>query len=98
MYFAPTITDDTLIIGGKEWGNIRSIKANLMIFELMSGLKVNFQKSCIFGVNICPIWLREAAKILNCKVGNLPFTYLGIPIGANPRLKKTWKPVVNVVR
>src|SRR4051812_35265492 len=64
----------------------------------MSGLKVNFQKSCIFGVNICPNWLREAAKILNCKIGNLPFTYLGIPIGANPRLKKTWQPVVDVVR
>ncbi|PNX58979.1 ribonuclease H, partial [Trifolium pratense] len=31
--------DDTLIIGEKSWGNIRIMKANLLLFELMSGLK-----------------------------------------------------------
>ena len=34
--------DDTLIIGEKKWSNIKIIKANLLLFEVMSGLKVSF--------------------------------------------------------
>ena len=32
--------DDTLIIGEKSWANVRSIRAVLMIFKQVSGLKV----------------------------------------------------------
>nr|KYP43495.1 Putative ribonuclease H protein At1g65750 family [Cajanus cajan] len=35
---------------------------------------------------------------LNCTVGSLPFSYLGLPIGANPRLLKTWDPVISKVQ
>ncbi|PNX92269.1 cysteine-rich receptor-like protein kinase [Trifolium pratense] len=90
--------DDTLIIGRKGWGNIRIIKAILLLFELMSGLKVNFHKSLLIGINIHQIWIEEAAKILNCKVGSFPFKYLGLPIGANPRRIATWQPVIDAVR
>jgi len=38
-------TDDTLIIGEKSWLNVRSMRVVLLIFEQMSGLKVNFNKS-----------------------------------------------------
>ncbi|MCI20316.1 LINE-1 reverse transcriptase like, partial [Trifolium medium] len=31
--------DDTLIVGKKSWKNVRAIKANLQLFELISGLK-----------------------------------------------------------
>lgn len=37
--------DDTLIIMEKIWANIRAIKANLLLFKMMLGLKVNFNKS-----------------------------------------------------
>jgi hypothetical protein len=90
--------DDTLIIGGKSWGNIRIIKANLKLFQLMSGLKVNFHKSMLAGINIDQSWLEEAANILQCKVGTTPFKYLGLPIGSNPRLASTWQPVIEAVR
>jgi len=39
--------DDTLIIGKKCWANVRSIRAVLLIFGHLSGLKVNFQKSLL---------------------------------------------------
>jgi hypothetical protein len=90
--------DDTLIIGRKGWGNIRVIKANLMLFELMSGLKVNYHKSLLVGINIAHSWIEEAANILNCKVGSTPFKYLGLPIGANPRRNSTWQTIINVVK
>ncbi|PNX67320.1 cysteine-rich receptor-like protein kinase, partial [Trifolium pratense] len=65
--------DDTLLIGGKSWGNVRALRAVLVLFETMSGLKVNFNKSMLVGVNIPESWLGEAASALCCKVGKIPF-------------------------
>jgi hypothetical protein len=31
---------------------------------------------------------------LNCNVGSLPFTYLGLLVGANPWRESTWKPLL----
>ena len=38
------------------------------------------------------------ASLMNCKITSLPFTYLGIPIRANPRREETWKPIVDKVQ
>ena len=38
--------DDTLIIGNKSWLNVRSMRAILLIFEELSGLKVNLISVC----------------------------------------------------
>lgn len=37
-----------------------------ILFELMSGLKVNYYKSSLVGVNISQRWIEEATNILNC--------------------------------
>ncbi|MCI74326.1 cytochrome P450, partial [Trifolium medium] len=44
--------DDTLMLGTKSWANVRALWAVLVLFETMSGLKVNFNKSLLVGVNI----------------------------------------------
>lgn len=62
---------------------IGAIKANLILFEIIYGLKVNFYKSLSVCVNMEESWLLEAYVVLNCKVGQLPFTYMGLPIGGN---------------
>jgi hypothetical protein len=46
--------DDTLLLGTKSWANVHAMRAALIIFEAMSGLKVNFYKSLLVGVNIAP--------------------------------------------
>jgi hypothetical protein len=51
----------------------------------MSGLKVNFHKSELVGVNVSRSWLLEAAVVLNCKISTLPITYLGLPVGGDFR-------------
>lgn len=38
--------------------------------------------------------LLRMAETLNCKVESIPFKYLGVPVGANPRRTSTWKPVL----
>jgi len=50
-------TDDTLIIGKKSWLNVRSMRAVLLIFEQLSGLRVNFHKSWLTGINVSDSWL-----------------------------------------
>jgi len=66
----------------------------LLLFVEMSGLKVNFNKSMLVGVNISVSWLAEATSILHCKVGKVPFVYLGLSIGGNPRRLAFWDPVI----
>ncbi|XP_024636429.1 uncharacterized protein [Medicago truncatula] len=56
--------DDTLLLGVKSWANVRSMRAVLLLFEALSGLKVNFHKSMLVGVNISDSWLNEAASVL----------------------------------
>ncbi|CAJ2638128.1 uncharacterized mitochondrial protein AtMg01250-like [Trifolium pratense] len=44
--------DDTVLLGVKSWANVRTMRVVLVLFETMSGLKVNFNKSILVGVNI----------------------------------------------
>ena len=87
--------DDTIIIGEKSWRNVRTMRALLLLFEEISGLKVNFTKSMLTGVNIPDTWLSEAASVMNCRRGSIPFVYLGLPIGGDSRKLSFWKPVVD---
>jgi len=58
--------DDTLIFGKKSWLNVRTMREVLLLFEEVSGLKVDFHKSLLAGVNISNSLLSEAASVLNC--------------------------------
>jgi hypothetical protein len=90
--------DDTLCIGEATVENLWVMKAMLRGFEMTSGLKVNFLKSCVMGVNVPNDFLSMAADFLNCRVGSTPFKYLGLPVGANPRKLSTWEPLLEVIR
>jgi hypothetical protein len=90
--------DDTLLKGEKSWANVRVLRAVLTLFADMSGLKVNFNKSLLVGINIGESWLVEAASLLNCKVGKIPFLYLGLSIGGDPRKLAFWEPVIDTIK
>ena len=91
------LADDTLIIGEKSWSNVRSMQVVLMIFEQVSGLKVNFHKSMLTGVNVSDSWLHEAAMVLNYCVGAFAFVYLGLPIGGDPQRLGFLRPILNII-
>lgn len=48
--------------------------------EKLSGLKINFEKEELIGINISDEIQTKSAHILNCKIGTLPITYLGFPL------------------
>ncbi|MCH84503.1 LINE-1 reverse transcriptase like, partial [Trifolium medium] len=90
--------DDTLCIGEATVENLWSLKAILRGFEMASGLKVNFWKSALIGVNVPSSFLVMACSFLNCRLGSIPFIYLGLPIGANPKSLSTWDPLLEHLR
>jgi len=89
--------DDTIFLGEATMENvraIRAIRAILRAFELASGLKINFAKSSCGTFGVSDQWTYGASNYLNCRLMSFPFTYLGIPIGANPRRCQTWDPII----
>ena len=89
--------DDTILLCEKSWANIRATRAILLLFEDLSSLKVNFSKSLLVGINISGSWLSEAATVLNCKVGTIPFMYLGLPIGGDASRLIFWEPLIKKI-
>lgn len=67
-------------------------------FEMMSGLKVNFHKNNFIGINVDGNFKVAAARFLTYMCGILPFKYLGLPVGADPKSLLTWKPVLDSVQ
>ncbi|KEH35150.1 hypothetical protein MTR_3g081050 [Medicago truncatula] len=74
--------------GNKSWANVRALRAVLVLFN----------KSLLVGINISDSWLYKAATVLSCKVEKIPFMYLGLPIGGNPRRFQFWEPIVNRIK
>jgi hypothetical protein len=58
--------DDTIIVGEGNWDNLWSIKIVMRSFELISGLKVNFFKSKVYGINLEESFIVAASPFLHC--------------------------------
>ncbi|GKA75155.1 kinase-like domain, beta-lactamase/transpeptidase-like protein [Tanacetum coccineum] len=86
--------DDTIFFG--EWNkeNAKVLMCILKCFEEVSGLRVNYNKSKLYGVGVNDAQLRDMARWMKCGVGDFPFTYLGLPIGDNMRRVGAWNVVV----
>ncbi|GKU88292.1 hypothetical protein SLEP1_g2574 [Rubroshorea leprosula] len=87
--------DDTVIMGKADPTNIKAVKGILRWFELVSGLKINFNKSVLYSFHVSDEWGRMVAATLNCKSGSIPFTYLGMPIGDVMCRRKSWIPIID---
>ncbi|XP_058760756.1 uncharacterized protein LOC131634106 [Vicia villosa] len=85
--------DDTVMLYDGSLDNLWCVKAFLRGFKRIFGLRININKSKIYGINIGEDMLTTAANFLPCEIGRLPFLFLGLPVGANHRRKDTWKPV-----
>jgi hypothetical protein len=80
--------DDTILILEACPRQLFFLKAMLNSFADSTGLHVNYNKSNIYPINVSEQKMALLANTFHCKVGALPFTYLGLPLGLkNP----TWK-------
>src|SRR3954471_11504940 len=90
--------DDTIILGESTRDNHWNMKVLLRGFEIVSGLRINFSKSSVSGVNIGNWLLRSATSFLGCKKGDIPFSFLGIVVGVNPRRRMVWVGVLSNIK
>ena len=60
-----------------------------LCFEAISGLKINMEKSELFLVGSGDD-AEDLAFEFGCKVGSLPSTYLGLPLGAPFKSVVAW--------
>jgi len=90
--------DDTLFLCEDSYSNIFTIKVILRCYELASGLKINFHKLKLAGIRVERNSLETYAKSLNCNVMQIPFKYLGLELGGNPRRKQFWEPIVDKIK
>ncbi|GJW57915.1 hypothetical protein Tco_0104646 [Tanacetum coccineum] len=82
--------DDTIFFGDWNKENAKSLLYILKCFEDVSGLKVNYNKSKIYGIGVNEEDMAEMARWMRCGIGDIPFTYLGLPIGKNMRRGFGW--------
>jgi hypothetical protein len=90
--------DDTLCIGEATVENLWTLKAILRGFEMAFGLKVNFWKNGLYGVNVPSNFLELASTFLNCRLHTFRFKYLGLPIGDSSNCLLTWDPLLEHLR
>ena len=70
--------DDTIICLKHDLDGARNMKMLLYLFEMLSGLKINFNKSEILMINDEDDWGKHYAEIFNCQLGIFPVKYLGV--------------------
>ncbi|WMV31952.1 hypothetical protein MTR67_025337 [Solanum verrucosum] len=85
--------DDTLIFCDANKEQLRMLRVIFILFEAVSGLHINWNKSFLFPVNVVPD-LSSLARTLGGRIGDLPTTYLGMPLGANSRSLGIWNGVI----
>ncbi|GKA86254.1 RNA-directed DNA polymerase, eukaryota, reverse transcriptase zinc-binding domain protein [Tanacetum coccineum] len=66
----------------------------LNVFYLASGLKINISKSNLYGVGVSSDDIESMAAGTGCSASNLPFSYLGLPIGSNMNRIANWNSLI----
>ena len=85
--------DDTILFCDANEEQILYVQMLLLCFEAMTGLKVNALKSEMVPIGEVPN-VHVLAKILGCRIGSLPMTYLGMPLGASHKSPTIWNPIL----
>jgi hypothetical protein len=85
--------DDTLVFCGANTDHPHYLRALLLCFEAVSGLKINLAKSVLVPVgNVDNVV--ELANTLGCGTFSLPLKYLGMPLRASFKAKSIWDDIV----
>ena len=93
LFFA----DDTFFFCEAKKEHLTHLSWTLFWFEVASGLRINLAKS-----EIIPVGEVEEVDVLvvelGCRVGSLPSSYLGLPLGAPNKSLSAWDGVEERVR
>jgi hypothetical protein len=74
--------DDTIVLMKADQRQLLCLKALLETFAQSTGLKVNFSKSGMVPLNMSHEKADIMTGVFACKLQEMPFTYLGLPMGS----------------
>ncbi|XVF23444.1 hypothetical protein REPUB_Repub13aG0039200 [Reevesia pubescens] len=86
--------NDTLVFCESSLEQLMNVKRILRCFQATFGLKINFNKSSLFGIGVDSAQINSWVDEIRCKAGSFPCTYLGLPLGVNSNSLAVWKPVI----
>lgn len=78
--------DDIIVLCTSNFDNAWALKCLFMRnFEIFSGLKVNFNKCCLYRMNVSHNLIGDIVGVLGYSVGDIPFSYLGYKAGLSKK-------------
>ena len=86
--------DDTIMLCEASLDQLQNLKCILKWFEFLLGLKINYGKFELTGIQTEESHVAFLAHVFGCKVGKLPAKYLGLPLCLGLPKKHLWDPVV----
>jgi hypothetical protein len=72
--------DDIILFSKAEESALRNLKCILMLYEQLSGMRVNFHKSELLPINLDLEDTNRFAHIFSYPLGSFPLKYLGVPL------------------
>ena len=75
-----------------------NMKLHLYLYEMMSGLKINFDKSEVLLINGDDEKTLQYADLFNCQIGSFPIKYLGVPVSPSRLHVADWNPLIEKMR
>ncbi|GKA92116.1 putative RNA-directed DNA polymerase, eukaryota, reverse transcriptase zinc-binding domain protein [Tanacetum coccineum] len=95
MIISPLIyADDVIFISEWSWQNAHNLLCMLRYFYLISWLKINVNKSNIFGVSVSDERVSNMANSIGCGADIFPMNYLGVPVGCNMTRCANWSVII----
>uniref|UniRef100_A0A453F4P8 Reverse transcriptase domain-containing protein n=1 Tax=Aegilops tauschii subsp. strangulata TaxID=200361 RepID=A0A453F4P8_AEGTS len=82
--------DDTVVCFEHDKESAVNLKLLLYMFELMSGLKINFLKSEILCIGGDDDTLTFYSELFNCQIGHFIMKYLGVPVSYSTLRALDW--------
>ncbi|GJY99451.1 hypothetical protein Tco_0516881 [Tanacetum coccineum] len=88
----------SLILWVMNARDLENIIRIIHVFYLASRLKINIHISNIYGIGVNEDEVYNMASNAECIAGNIPFNYLGLPIGSNMKSIAIWKMLIDRFR
>ena len=73
--------DDTILVMPACVHQLLAMKEILNKYVASTGLHINFHKSSMIPLNLSDASAQNLAAAFQCSIGQMPFTYLGLPMG-----------------
>lgn len=88
--------DDTIVCLKHDLERARNLKVLLYIYQMMAGLKINFNKSEIVMANEDENIAQVYAEIFICQIWYFPIKYLGVPVSPSRLHIIDWLALIEV--